>query len=530
MAVSPQRRWQAACPNCGGPVEFASPASASAVCSYCRSTLLRDGETLRRVGVSAELFEDYSPLQLGATGQYAGQGFLVVGRLQMSYADGSWNEWHVLFDAGDTPRSGWLAEDNGAYVLSFEAPLRDRPPESSRLQPGGLQLLDSVAWQVASVVDATVAAAQGELPHRPVLERAYPVVDLRNTQGEVGTLDYSDAAAPSWSVGRSVALADLKMTGLREASGATLRSRALPCPQCGASLTPTLETTQSIVCDLCRAVVDLSNGAGADLAFYGQQTGGEPQIPLGTTGELAVSGGERKPWQVVGYLERVDLPESSEDEQTFWREYLLFNQIEGFAFLVDTDDGWSVVRPITGAPSKSNNDTVRYQDHDFKLRWRYRAKVTYVLGEFYWRVRRDERALVADYEWRQNARLELLSSEQTGQEVTWSHGRSVIAYEVRRAFQLSEDRAPALQRDIGPGFDQGRMLRYIVIGLLLMAVLFALMRACTKDDCQPYKDTYGASSAEYQQCQRSGRGVGVIYGGSSGGSYGGYSSGGGGHK
>ena len=70
--ASPQRRWQALCPNCGAPVEFASAASASAVCSYCRATLLREGDALRKIGTSAELFEDYSPLQLGAAGRYAG--------------------------------------------------------------------------------------------------------------------------------------------------------------------------------------------------------------------------------------------------------------------------------------------------------------------------------------------------------------------------------------------------------------------------------------------------------------------------
>ena len=35
-------------------------------CSFCRSTLVRDGDALRRVGVSAELIDDHSPLQLGA--------------------------------------------------------------------------------------------------------------------------------------------------------------------------------------------------------------------------------------------------------------------------------------------------------------------------------------------------------------------------------------------------------------------------------------------------------------------------------
>ena len=134
-----------------------------------------------------------------------------------------------------------------------------------------------------------------------------------------------------------------------------------------------------------------------------------------------------------------------------------------------------------------------------------------------------------DSEWRNGARLELLSAEQTGQEVTWSHGRALDAAEVQKAFALPADKMPVLQRDVASGSGGSGLLVKIVVGLLLLAILFALLRACSRDDCQDYKDTYGASSAEYQQCKRN-AGSGVIYSGSGGGSYGGYSSGGGGHK
>ena len=36
--------------------------------------------------------------------------------------------------------------------------------------------------------------------------------------------------------------------------------------------------------------------------------------------------------------------EDDDDEQTFWREYLLYHRSEGFAFLVDAEDGWSWAR------------------------------------------------------------------------------------------------------------------------------------------------------------------------------------------
>ena len=522
-----QRRWQAACPNCGGPVEFASAASASAVCGYCRSTLLREGEALRRIGQSAELFEDYSPLQLGSAGRYAGAAFTVVGRLQLGYPEGSWNEWHVLFD--DNGRSGWLSEDNGAFVLAFDAPLQgEAAPAAAALSVGSQQVLGGRPWQVASKVEASLLAAEGELPRPPALNQSFWVADLRNSQGEVATLDYSRPEAPQWSVGRTVQLAELALTGLREGSSQHLTSRALPCPSCGAALAPRLQNSRSIVCDQCQAVVDISAGAGADLAHYAQVAGTPPQIPLGTTGRLALGGGAPLPWQVVGYLERCDLPASGEDEQSFWREYLLFNRLQGFAFLVDTAEGWSLVRPLTGAPRPAGPDAVEWQGKRFRLRWRYAAKVTHVLGEFYWRVQREERAEVADYEWHGGGRSELLSREQTPAELSWSHGHPLDAAEVMRAFGLSPSAQAALQRDVGAGGDSA-LLRHVVVGLLLIALLVALLRACSSDDCQAYKDSYGEASAEYQQCRRASSGSGVRIG-SGGGSYGGYSSGGGGHK
>ncbi|QPF74586.1 DUF4178 domain-containing protein [Roseateles sp. DAIF2] len=527
---NPQRRWQAACPNCGGPVEFASPASASAVCSFCRSTLLREGEALRKIGQSAELFEDYSPLQLGAAGRYAGAAFTVVGRLQIGYPEGSWNEWHLLFDGGpDGPRSGWLSEDNGAFVLAFDAPLQERAPSADELKVGAQQVLAGRPWQVASKVQASLLAAEGELPRPPGLPaRAFWVADLRNAQGEVATLDYGDPAAVAWSIGRSVPLAELALTGLRAESSKTLASKALPCPSCGAALEPRLENTRSIVCGQCHAVVDISQGAGADLAHYAQANGMEPQLRLGSEGQLALlAGGKPLPWQVVGYLERCDLPDSGEDEQSFWREYLLYNRLEGFAFLVDTAEGWSLVRPLTGAPRPGAGGSMQWQGKVFKQRWSYDAKATYVLGEFYWRIQREERVRVTDYEG-PGVRAELLSREQTGNELTWSHGRQLDAAEVLKAFKLAPEMRAALKRDTAALSDSGTTLRNIVIGLFLIAFLFALLRSCDDDDCEAYKSSYGESSAEYQQCKRSSSGSGVRTG--SGGSYGGFSSGGGSHK
>lgn len=522
---SPQRAYRAACPNCGAPVDFRSAASAFAVCSFCRSTIVREGEALRKIGESAELFDDHSPLQLGAGGTYQGSAFTLVGRLQYRYKDGTWNEWHALFDNG---RSGWLSEDNGRYVMAFDAPLDPPAPRPESLRADALQytIVSGQAWAVGAVTVAKLIAAEGELPFKPNTESGFVVADLRNTRDEVGTLDYSDPAAPKWSIGRSVAISELAMTGLAESAEKTLKGRTVECPSCGASLEIKLSTTQSIVCHQCHAVVDLSStegagrGVGTDLAHYAQDNGDEPQIPLGRMGTLKL-GKTARAWQVVGYVERCEV---GDDEQSFWREYLLYHREEGFAFLVDAEDGWSWAAPITGVPAPSGNG-VRYQGVFYRQMYRYTGKITYVLGEFYWQLKRGELTHNTDYQGPGGKRL---NQEVTEAEQVWSAGETLNAADVAKAFRLEPEKAAALRRDAGPTSGHSvSLLTKVFFWVFVVLVLLMLMRCSDDDrDCEPLRASYGQASQEYQNCLASNRRSGYR---TSGGSWGGFSSGGG-HK
>ena len=121
-----QRYYRAPCPGCGAPVEFRSAQSTHAVCPYCQSTVVRQGETLARTGKMAELFDDFSPLQLFAAGRIQDKPFTLIGRLQYTYPGGRWTEWIAALD-GD--RTGILSEDNGAYVFALPFDLqRTAPP------------------------------------------------------------------------------------------------------------------------------------------------------------------------------------------------------------------------------------------------------------------------------------------------------------------------------------------------------------------------------------------------------------------
>lgn len=498
---------------------------------------MREGEALRKIGESAEVFDDFSPLQLGAAGTYQGAAFTLVGRLQYKYAEGTWNEWHALFDSADgRQKSGWLSEDNGRYVFAFDAPLAGAAPSATSLQAGAPVVIDRQPWTVASVVAAKLLAAQGELPYSPNLKQGFVVSDLRSTRGEVGTLDYSDVGgetgAPRWSIGRSVAISELAMSGLSEAAEKTLKGRAVECPNCGASLEVKLATTQSIVCHQCHSVVDVSQGVGGDLQHYAQANGTEPLIPLGSTGTLKF-GAKELPWQVVGYAERCEVAASDDDEQSFWREYLLYHRTEGFAFIVDAEDGWSWTTPLTGVPERAG-DGAKYEGSTYRKLYDYTGMVTYVLGEFYWQVTNNQRSFNTDYQGTGGASAKRLNREQTGsretQEVVWSGGETLSADAVMKAFRLAPDKRAALHRDALPtAFNGAGLLAKLFFAVFILIVVMMLFRCGggSSGNCDDARATFGPSSSEYQNCLNSNRGGGGY--GTSGGAFGGFSSGGG-HK
>ncbi len=268
---SPQRAYRAPCPGCGAPVEFLSAQSTHAVCAYCQSTVVREGETLSRIGKMAELFGDFSPLQLTAGGRYEGQGFVLVGRLQYKYGQGVWTEWHAVFNDGS---SAYLSEDNGAYVFSRPVASPGAIPEAATFRIGAQTQLLGKTWSVASNTEVFVLSAQGELPHLPELGAPFPMVELRSAEGEVLSIDYGPTlkAQPSTvSLGQAVLLEALALTGLRTESAKDEKGQSFNCPSCGAPLMVKLASSKSLACGTCHSVIDLTQGVGAALKHAAQR-------------------------------------------------------------------------------------------------------------------------------------------------------------------------------------------------------------------------------------------------------------------
>lgn len=491
-AAAVQRHYRAPCPSCGAPVVFQSAQSTHAVCGYCRSTVAREGDVLRRIGQMAEQFVDFSLLQLGATGRIEGQGFTLVGRLQYAYPEGVWTEWHALMADGS---SAWLAEDNGGYVFSRALAL---PPGAALPAAGDLALgqrlaLNARHWHVSSQVSARLINAEGELPRLPARGKAHPVVELRadaasaDALPRVLSIDYA-SDPPAVFEGRPVQLDALELKGLRAESAQTVDSvYTFDCPRCGAPVSLHMMRSETVVCTHCSAVIDLAQGLDGQLKFSSQAAPSpHMRIALGATGRL-----DGAHWQVLGFQRRAGT--SVEDEEVFeWSEYLLYNATQGFAFLMHADDGWSLVRPVTDWPELTEQgQAARYKGERYPLQWTYAARTNEVRGEFYWQVHVGQTTHNHDYA---NG-ASVLSLESSGHELVWSAGRKISVRQVAEAFGLPEAELETAPGPLSGG--AGGIFGFWFAAALVFLLIF-LMFQCANEVDEGYSRSGGGAYGGYR--------------------------------
>ena len=214
-----------ACPQCGNELSFASPALPVKVCPTCRSLVLRKDQALERVGEAAVLPFDVSPVQIMTTGRWNGMGFTVLGRIRWGWAEGSWNEWLVLFDDNS---QGWLGEAMGDFMLLREQPV-DLWGDSSlaklvageRPRIGDRVDLSGVTYSVTDIKTATVLASEGDLPFKASTDWSIESIDFRSTTSACASFQRDEEGA-SFYTGDALSLSDLNLKNLRAIDGWTV--------------------------------------------------------------------------------------------------------------------------------------------------------------------------------------------------------------------------------------------------------------------------------------------------------------------
>ena len=469
------------CPSCGATIVFQSAVSILTVCDHCKSTLIRHDLELENIGKMAELLPDPSPIQIGTEGLYRKNRFVVVGRIQLRYGQGIWNEWYLLFD---NQRGGWLGETLGNHAITFLIQPPEPLPAFSELRAGHGVTLKGRAYQVTNIETARCIAGEGELPIRVGPGYDAPVVDLQAPGNVFATLDYSETP-PLVFVGEHLRFDDLRLTRLREVMpagwepDAGIQAQSFQCPGCGSSLTIRARGhSETLACGVCGSIIDLTDENFRILSKFKAQVTHEPLIPLGASGTL-----EGTPYQVIGYLRRCITVEEVDYE---WGEYLLFHREQGFRWLVEYNGHWSLVHTLTEPPLVTGyaaKARAVYRGLSYRHFQTAKARVSYVLGEFYWRVRVGELGEVSDY----IAPPFQLSQERTDREIVWSRAAYVEPDIIRAAFHL--ETPPPLRMGIAPNQPSpyqarrpkfrrllGVFLTLLVVGQIVTLVLSADQR------------------------------------------------------
>jgi len=420
------------CPACGGAVVFEVGSSMVAVCPYCRSAVARGDRSIENLGIVADLVETGAALRVGLEGKFEGRKFQLTGRTQLQHeAGGVWDEWYASFG---NDKWGWLSEAQGRYYLLFAQNESDELPEYDTLSPGdGVYLLeDSTRFVVAETGTATSRGAEGEIPYRLVPGSTYLFADLSGPDGEFATLDYSEVP-PNLYVGREITLDDLGIPDNIKREIYELRqvkAKQINCPNCGGPLDlKAPDKTERVGCPFCGSMLDATQG-NLTLLTALEKPPFKLMIPLGAKGTFGKD--ERT---VIGAVERSVTVEGTD---YFWQEYLLYDDRDGFEWLVRADNHWNRVKGVPIGKIDEGVSNATYKGQNFRLFQSGTATVCGVIGECYWKVSVGERAYTRDFIHPPMMLSSESSSAGSTREMNWSVGTYLTPAEVEQAFALEK--------------------------------------------------------------------------------------------
>ncbi|WP_028453635.1 DUF4178 domain-containing protein [Chitinilyticum aquatile] len=454
--------YRTACPSCGAEVLFRSTISTIAVCEYCQSTVLRDADEVKDIGKIGRVLEDYSPIQIGTSGTFAKRNFTVVGRIQLHYDAGLWNEWYVMFDDGS---GGWLADASGQYMFTLDiGPAKNATP-FEQMHPEFRYEHAGRSFIATDVRTARCVGGQGELPF--IVGEGYEakVVDCRSGDRFL-TIDYSDGT-PRLYAGSAVVLDELNCQLLRDGdqilqTAGKLKgaNNVLDCPNCGSPLNYKAGVATQIVCPACTSEVDCSGDRATVLAKHEEANRYHATLDIG---DKATIEGDNW-WTVIGLIELEEVG----DDDSGWSEYLLYHAKKGFKWLVETSDGWYEARVLDKWPDAWGENSATFNKEQYrKLYPAYDGRVTYAAGAFNWRVKVGDVTTYRDYE-RNGVRL---GKESTRSEVNWTTSKKLTNELVAQWFGKQEIVTPKYSSTAAPADnDLSSMATLATIILLVINV------------------------------------------------------------
>jgi hypothetical protein len=337
-------------------------------------------------------------------------------------------------------------------------------------------------YVVAEVGQRRVVSGEGSLPNVPKPGVVTRYADLSGAQNTFGTIDYGDGSeAPIVFLGRQFDPTELVLDSGIPVVAPTAEAKECECPNCGASLPITSERAERVVCQYCGMASDITQGHLTALG-PAPRPPIQPYIPLGSRGHL-----RGVDYVVCGFVVRSCVVDGVRYP---WREYLLFGGDRvGYKWLMEEDGKWSFVEPFEAGMVSDSGNSCQYNGAFYSFKQSVRAKVDYVIGEFYWKVEIGETVQATEYAGPGGK----VSKEQSDTEVNYSFVSDLNPQELT-AFGVA---APAMafpSFGTGGSYESGESNTSNALGTIFVLVFLCIIIGAM-DECD-------------------GGGSGVYYGGS----------------
>lgn len=258
--------------------------------------------------------------------------------------------------------------------------------------------------------------------------------------------------------------------------------RSVSCPNCGGSLDlRAAGYSVSLGCRYCGSILDVSRPEVEVIAAYNREVT-TFTLPPGVRGTLF--GTE---WQVVGALHR-------SDGAGAWDEYLLFNPYVGYRWLVASEGEWQFGVMLLDRP-EGDADSITWRGARYTRAVCAPDAITEtVVGEFYWRVERGDRARCSAYE----RGDDYLSREESDGEVNWTLLVPVRVREIESAFGFKQDASSNERQSLcvshgDEADDLPRMYLIATVAAIVALMLMLVLAGPTQRVVGAIKAPYGTT-------------------------------------
>lgn len=357
------------CPNCSRVIKFSTPHTTVSVC-VCGTVLNRMGDGSIIPRPFATVVNTADVIAPGTTGQWNGKPFTITGRFRTWGDETVFSYWTILFQ---DQSFAYLLEGYGMYSICLPV---DSPPELKtdvikNMKPGHNKQMNGEKYMMLRNDRCLRWEVEGEC-YLPECSSTFITYDFSSASGKMlHIIEYWPRVQPAFEVHHT----DFNSLALQHTRAFTTDGNTFKCTNCQHEIhVATFPYAQSCACSSCGTLYVYE-----DLLRFVKVAGGKqkitPDIPIGTTGTIhGIS------YKIVGFI----VKEERNKYRSRWREYTLFNEREGYAFLSEFDGHWMYLREQgkTPVPEDMNTTGYNYEGVNYDLFNSYYYNVVYALGEF----------------------------------------------------------------------------------------------------------------------------------------------------